>query len=101
MAAHSASTVRAASLRSRCLSLAKTCSIGFRSGEYFGQEEQLGAGRPDGLTHGFSLVAAKIVHHDDVAGRECGYKDRLDIGSERFAVDRAVEDPGSLDTVVA
>ena len=30
------SAERAAALRSKCLSLAKTCSIGFRSGEYFG-----------------------------------------------------------------
>jgi hypothetical protein len=33
------------SLRSRCLSLAKTCSIGFRSGESFWQEEEFGADR--------------------------------------------------------
>ena len=38
MTAMAASTVRAAALRSRCLSLAKTCSIGFRSGEYFGRK---------------------------------------------------------------
>src|SRR3954471_21233532 len=41
MAAQTASTVRAAALRSRCLSLAKTCSIGFRSGEYFGRKKSL------------------------------------------------------------
>lgn len=33
MAAQTASTVRAVALRSRCSSLAKTCSMGFRSGE--------------------------------------------------------------------
>ena len=32
------SRVRAAALRKRCLSLAKTCSIGFRSGEYLGRK---------------------------------------------------------------
>jgi len=36
-----ASTVRAAALRSRCLSLAKTCSMGLRSGEYFGRKINL------------------------------------------------------------
>ena len=41
MAAQTASTVRAAAFRSRCLSLAKTCSIGFRSGEYFGRKNSL------------------------------------------------------------
>ena len=41
MAAQTVSTVRAAALRNRCLSLAKTCSIGFRSGEYFGRNSSL------------------------------------------------------------
>ena len=36
MAAQTASTVRASALRRSVLSLAKACSIGFRSGEYFG-----------------------------------------------------------------
>ena len=38
MAAPRASTVRAAALRRRILSLAKACSIGFRSGEYLGRK---------------------------------------------------------------
>src|SRR5580700_3777355 len=38
MAATTVSRVRAAALRKRCLSLAKTCSIGFRSGEYLGRK---------------------------------------------------------------
>src|SRR5437763_1273300 len=41
MAAQTVSTVRAAALRNRCLSLANTCSIGFRSGEYFGSRNSL------------------------------------------------------------
>ena len=41
MAAQTVSTVLAAAFRSRCLSLAKTCSIGFRSGEYFGRKKSL------------------------------------------------------------
>ncbi len=36
-----ASTVRSAALRSRILSLAKTCSIGLRSGEYGGRNSSL------------------------------------------------------------
>ena len=39
MASHTASWVRAAALRSQCLSLAKSCSMGFRSGEYFGRKK--------------------------------------------------------------
>src|SRR5438477_12101338 len=34
-----ASTVRAAAYRSMCLSVAKTCSMGFRSGENFGRKK--------------------------------------------------------------
>ena len=36
-----ASNVRAAAFRSRCLSLAKTCSMGLRSGEYLGRKNSL------------------------------------------------------------
>ena len=101
MAAQTASTVRAAALRSRCLSLAKTCSIGFRSGEYFGRQEQLGAGRADELAYDLAPVAAEIVHDDDVAGPQRGQQNLLDIGGEAFAVDRAFEQPGRGDPVVA
>ena len=31
------------------------------------QEEELGAGGADGVANGSPLVAAEIVHHDDVA----------------------------------
>jgi hypothetical protein len=40
MAVQIVSTERAA-LRKRCLILATTCSIGFRSGEYFGRKKSL------------------------------------------------------------
>ncbi len=39
-------------------------------GGVFGQQEQRGAGATDGPAHGLALVAAQIVHDDDVAGRE-------------------------------
>ncbi len=35
------SAERAAALRNKCLSLAKNCSIGFRTGEYFGRKKSL------------------------------------------------------------
>src|SRR5215204_6140537 len=95
------STVRAAHLRRRCLSLAKTCSIGFKSGEIFWQEDQLGAGRADELAYGFALVAAEIVHDDDVARLQGGDEDPLDVSSEVFAVDWAIEDPWSVNPVMA
>jgi hypothetical protein len=41
MARQTASTVRVAAFRRKCLSLAKTCSMGFKSGEYFGRKKSL------------------------------------------------------------
>ena len=63
-------------------------------GGIFRQEDQLGAGGTDELTHGVAFVAAEIVHDDDVAGFQGGDENRLDIGSEALAVDRAIEKPG-------
>ena len=66
MARQTASRLLAAALRSPCLSLAKTCSIGFRSGEYFGNKQELGTAPADRSPHGFAAVTAEIVHADDV-----------------------------------
>jgi hypothetical protein len=49
MALQRASPVRAAAFRSQCLSLAKNFSIGLRSGEYLGREEELCASSADGF----------------------------------------------------
>lgn len=65
------------------------------------QEEELGADRANGAPHGLSLVAAEIVHDDDVAGGERRHEELLDIGQEAFAVDRPIEDEGSVDPVAA
>ena len=80
------STERAAAVRKKCLTLAKTCSIGFRSGEYFGKKR--GA---DELAYCFGFVTAEIVHDHDVAGTKRGDKDLLDIGPEALTVDGTVE----------
>ena len=42
--------------------------------------------RFDGLDHALDLVGGQIVHHDDVARRERGCQELLDIGAEEFAV---------------
>ena len=65
--------MRAPSLRSMCLSFANTCSIGFRSGEYLGRNNNL----------------------------EGWHEHPLDISREAFAVDRAVENPWGVDAVMA
>ena len=63
------SSVRSAALRRRCLSLAKTCSIGLRSGLMGGRNNRWGGGGtrlPDRPSDGMSLVAGEIVHHHHV-----------------------------------
>jgi hypothetical protein len=44
---HTPSTVRPATLRERCLSFAKTCAIGFKSGKYFVRKNSLFASYAD------------------------------------------------------
>jgi len=46
------------------------------------------------------LVAAEIVHNDDVAGLQRRQQDLLDIGTEAFPVDRPVEQAGSSKAIV-
>ena len=92
-----ASPVRAAAFRSKCLSLAKACSMGFRS---FRQEEQLGARRADQPAYGFASVTAEIVHDDDIAGTKRRQEYLLDIEPKALAVDRAFEQPWRLDAIV-
>ena len=89
-AAVNVSIVRAAALRKRCLSFAKTCSIGFRSGEYFGS-----------LADSFAFVAAEIVHNDEIARPQGGRRNLLDILLERCGVDRTIEEPRRLDAIAA
>ena len=101
MAAHTASTVRAAAFRMRCLSLAKTCSMVFRSGEYFWQEEELGADGANELTHGFASVAAEIVQDNDIAGAKRRQKNLRYVGPKALAVDRPLDKPRRIDPVMA
>src|ERR1700674_3752341 len=74
MAAMRVSNVRAAALRNRCFNLAKTCSIGFRSGEYLGRKN--------------SLAPADRIARRMVARRKRRCQHLLDVGFEAFAVDR-------------
>ena len=87
-------------LRRKCLSLAKTCSMGFKSGES-GQEEELGSCGADELTHDFASVAAEIIHHDDVAGTKRREEYALHVEAKAVAVDRALDKPWRLDPVMA
>jgi hypothetical protein len=93
MVSQTASGVRAAAFRSRCFSLAKTCSIGLRSGEYLGRKMS--------LAPALALMTAEIVHDDDVARLQGWNQHALDIDPEAFAVDRAIDLPWRLDAIVA
>ena len=55
------------------------------------QKEQLGAGRANEPAHGGALMAAEIVHDDDITGPKRGKQDLCDIGSEGVAIDGGVE----------
>ena len=64
------------------------------------QEEKPCADRTDGAAYGVALVAAEIVHDDDVAGLERRHEELLDIGFEAFAIDRSIEDARCVNPVV-
>ena len=59
-----------------------------RIGRVFGKEEQFGARCSDRPANGFPLVAAKIIHHHEVASSKRGHKHLLDISFEAFAIRR-------------
>ena len=78
-------------LTQQVLELGKDLFDGVQVGRIFRQEDQLGAGRADEPANDFTLVAAEIVHDDDVAGMKRGDEDLFDIGPEALPVDRTVE----------
>jgi hypothetical protein len=101
LALATASYVRASTFRSKVLSLAKTCSIGSRSGEHFGRNTRRAPTARMACRTALSLVGAEIVEDDDVARLEGRREDLFAIGAEAFAVDGPVEQAGRVDAVVA
>jgi hypothetical protein len=51
-------------------------------------------GGADRGANGAALVAAEVVHNDDVAWREDGRENLLAISAEACAIDRSVDDAG-------
>jgi hypothetical protein len=90
------SIVLASALRKRVFILAKACSIGLRSG---GQEKELSLCCADRGANGAALMAAEVVHDDNVARREDGRENLLDISVEACAVDRSVDNARSGEPV--
>jgi hypothetical protein len=70
-------------------------------GGIFRQEEGPGVGAPDGRSHGLGLVGAEVVHDYQIARPQRRGEDLFDIDQEPLAVDRAVDQPGRLDPIVA
>ena len=83
------------------MNLAKTCSIGLRSGEYFGRKTRRPPTSPDRLPHRPSFEGAEIVEDHDVAWLQRRHEELFDIGVEALAVDGPVEQAGRVDAVVA
>ena len=67
-----------------------------------GRQEAQGGPHPlDGRPHGRTLVAAQIVHNDDVARSKRRQQTLFDISQEAGPVERAIEDTRRGNTVVA
>src|SRR3546814_13281453 len=65
---------------------------GIEIGRVWRQEPEAGAGGADRIAYELGLVAAEIVHEDDIARLEAGEPLMANIGQEAFAGDRTVED---------
>jgi hypothetical protein len=63
------------------------------------QEEKPRAHGANGPAHRMALVAAEIVHDDNVAGLERRHEEMLDIAFGAFAVDRSIKDARRVDPV--
>ena len=64
------------------------------------QEHQARSARFDRFPHAGHLVAAQVVGDDDIAGREGGREELLDIGTEAVSIDGAIEHQGRDDAIV-
>lgn len=84
-----------------CLELGEELLDWIEVGAVRRQEEQLRTACADRAPYGLPLVAAEIVHDDDVARRQSGNEELLDPSGEDLAVDRSVEDAGRIDPVVS
>lgn len=67
----------------------------------FGQEEELGSCLSDCMPDSLAFVASKIVHDNDLARFQRRDQTVLDPGEEHLAIDRAIEEAGSLYPIVA
>src|SRR5271163_3518091 len=90
----------APTFRSRVLNLAKTCSMGLRSGEYFGRNTRRAPTSRIAFRTAFPLWGPRLSRITDVAWLQRRRKDLFDIGVEALAVDGPVDQAGRVDAVV-
>ena len=81
------------------LELGKDLLDGVQVWRVWRQEQQARADAADGGADGGPLVAGEIVHDHDVARRERGHEELLDIIEEARPVDRLIEHAGGIDPV--
>ena len=96
-----ASMVRGSVLRSRVLSLAKTCSIGLRSGEERGRKNSLAPAVRIRRRTALPLWLPRLSMTTTSPGLRVGTRNCSDIGAETGAVNRSVDDAGRSDAVMA
>lgn len=70
-------------------------------GRVWRQVPEPGASRLDHLPDRFRLVASEIVENDDVAFAQGWQENVLHVATEAFTVDRAIEDAGCRELVMA
>jgi len=65
-----------------------------------GQEDQMSANGADGGSGRLALVRAKIVQDHDISLCERGDEQLVDIGCQEIAVDRFIDHPWRIDTIM-
>ena len=74
---------------------------GVQIGRVGRQEEHLCTCGADCFPDACALVAARIIHDDDIAGRKRGDEELLDPGSKALSVDRTIEHAWGIDPIGA
>jgi len=65
------------------------------------QKEEPRSGRADRCPNRLALVAAEIVEDHDITRLQRGDEHLFDIEAEQLAIDRAIDDPWRVDSIVA
>jgi len=86
--------VRASALRSKVFIFGEGLLDRIEVWRVGGQEKELGFGGADGGANGAALMAAEVVHDDNVARREDREERLFDISAKACAIDRSVDDAG-------